>query len=524
MRRQLLALLMLAGAVGVEAADTGSAPTYVKDVAPIIHAHCAECHRAGQIGPMSLLSFEDVRPWAKSVRKTVSERTMPPWFADEQYGKFRDAMVLQKSEIETIERWVDAGSPRGEGLEPALPEFAKTEWRMEGIDQIFEMTESFVIPDSLEDQYFNFVIPTNLTEDRWVIGTELLPGAADVVHHILVFIAPPGSDASAMGEGGRGGAAGLGSGLFAKYGPGTNPEVWHDGRGRLLPAGSSFVFQMHYHKEPGPGTSRTDRSRIALKYAKSPVEHPITTAWIADPTFQIPAGDPNYKSVSIFEFSDSGHIYGLTPHMHLRGKDFRYEAVYPDGKSEILLDIPRYNFNWQISYILDQPKAMPKGTKIRAIAHWDNSANNPHNPDPTKTVTWGSPTTDEMMIGFMDYTYETNKDSQEQFGVPEGKEYMRDLFALRSGGGEITFEKLAKILDKDGDGKIQLTEVSLPAQMGKFLEGADRNKDGALDASEGEGFIKMFTAMRRGGQGRRGGPLGTGRSSNSSPTSDSPAK
>ncbi len=555
MRRQILALLILAGAVCTSADDFNGGPSYVKDVAPIIKANCAECHRAGQIAPMSLLNFEEVRPWAKAIRKAVAERTMPPWFADPKYGKFRDAMVLKKTEIETIGRWVETGAPRGEGPEPPAPEFANTEWRMKGIDQVFEVPQSFTLPDDLEDQTRSFVIPTNLKEDKWVIGTELLPSAPSVVHHILVFVAPPGVNAGAMGEGetaasgggaGRspfgGGGAGLlgagragllagggfGPGLFAKFGPGTNPEVWQEGRGRLLPAGSSLVLSIHYHKQPGPGTSKTDRSRIALKYAKGPVEHPITSAWIADPTFRIPAGDPNFQSVSVFQFNDDGQIYGLTPHMHLRGKDFRYEAIYPDGKTEILLDVPRYNFSWQISYIFEKPLSIPTGTKIRAIAHWDNSAGNPRNPDPTKATGWGSASTDEMMIGFMDYTYNTKKDSQEQFGVPEGKEYMRDLLALRSGGGEITFDKLLAILDKNHDGKIQLNEVSLPGPFTQFLESADTNKDGALDASEGESFVRMFSAMRAGLGSRPGGlagprPGGLGATLRSNATQSSPS-
>ncbi|MBI1784814.1 cytochrome c [Candidatus Sumerlaeota bacterium] len=412
--------------------------TYTKDIAPILLKNCAQCHRPGQIGPMSLLSYDEVRPWAKAIKKSVAERVMPPWFADPQYVHYKDEMLLTGDQIEAISKWVEQGAPKGEGDAEAPPEFRDNEWRMGKPDQIFEMTAPFTVGDDVEDLYEHFIIPSGLTEDKWVVGTELLPGAHDVVHHILVFIAPPEVDIERLKrelsedsrdkdeelsqkvkeKSERG--SGMGAGLFAKYGPGTNPEVWHDGRGRLMPKGCNILLQLHYHKQAGAGTAKTDRSRLAVKYATGPVEHPITTAWILNPIFQIPAGADNYEATSTFKFIDDGQIYALTPHMHLRGKDFRYEAIYPDGTTETLLSVPKWNFNWQISYILAEPKAIPKGTKIRAVAHWDNSAKNPNNPDPKIEVSWGGPSTDEMMIGFMDYTYNTKVKYQGQYGLPEG--------------------------------------------------------------------------------------------------------
>jgi len=440
-----LAAVLACAALSARADDNApDGVTYSKDVAPILNQRCGECHRPGQIGPMSLLNFEEARPWAKSIKKSITDRTMPPWFADPQYGHFKDAMVMTPEEIATVVKWVDAGAPEGNKADlPPEPEFARIEWRMGKPDMIFEMTEAYTVPDDVEDIYQHFIIPSGLTEDKWVTATELLPGATDAVHHILVFLAPAGKvDKSKLDElaeeedgdfeEGTDEEAGLmGSGLFAKYGPGSNPEIWHSGRGRKMPAGCNIVFQVHYHKQPGPGTAKVDLSKLAVKFADGPVEHPITTAWIAHPSFVIPAGSPDHKAESVFKFIDDGQIYALTPHLHLRGKSFTYTAEYPDGSTAILLDVPKWNFNWQISYVLQEPLDIPKGTKIRATAHWDNSTNNPHNPDPTLEIRWGNPSTDEMMIGFMDYSYNRLKKHQSQFGMPEDM----NLFSFGGNGG-----------------------------------------------------------------------------------------
>ncbi len=439
--RMGLATVALSFGGNVLADDAPSAsPTFTKDIAPILHKNCAECHRQGQIGPMSLVSYDDVRPWAKSVKKTVAERSMPPWFADPAIGHFKDSKVLSAEQIALITKWVDQGAPKGEGEAPTPPEFKDNVWRMGTPDQVFEMPEPFTVADEVEDLYQVFVIPSGLTEDKWVVGTELLPSAYEVVHHILVFIAPGDLDVNALKEelseeqaDGQDGSAfekqgnkerrrssGMGAGLFAKFGPGTNPEIWHDGRGRKMTKGCNIIFQTHFHKTPGAGTAKIERSKLAVKYASGPVEHPITTAWIVNPTFRIPAGDPNYEAVSSFRFIDDGQIYALTPHLHMRGKDFHYEAVYPDGTKQTLLSVPKWNFNWQLSYVFQEPISIPKGTKIRAVAHWDNSKDNPNNPDATIDVSWGGPSTDEMMIGFMDYTYNRLKKHQGQYGLPEG--------------------------------------------------------------------------------------------------------
>lgn len=406
------------------------AVTYAEHVEPILAAACVDCHRPGQIGPMSLTNYEEVRPWAKSIRRVVTERTMPPWHADPAHGQFASDRSLSEEKIAAVASWVDSGAPLGDASKLAPPRtFDDEGWMMGEPDQVFTMVEPHVVADEIEDKYEVFIIPSGLTEDKWVTATELKAGAPDAVHHILVFIALPGiipdekivevlsseeqTDDSLDPRVFQGG-------LFAKYAPGANPEIWPPGYGRKLPAGCLIVFQNHYHKEPGAGTARTDRSSLAVKFADGPVEHPITTAWLAHFFFEIEPGAKETRASSLFKFIDDGKIHALAPHLHLRGKEFVFEANYPDGSSEILLRVPRYDFNWQTSYILAEPKVIPKGTTIRATGVWDNSAENPNNPDPSKKVVWGNASTDEMMIGFMDYTYDTKKRFQGMFGAPEG--------------------------------------------------------------------------------------------------------
>lgn len=411
------AVLALGMAVPAMAADDNAPAaatkvTYAKDVAPILNENCAGCHRPGQIAPMSLLTYQEARPWAKAIKKSVTERTMPPWFAAPGHQEYGNDTSLSEAEIMTLARWADQGAPIGDAKDlPPAPTFADDNaWRIGKPDKVFVM-EPFTVTDDMEDHYEWVTIKNDDPEDKWVKAVEIIPGFKEAVHHNLVFLGPAGAQPH---------EAERSMDLFAKWGPGNNPDIYPEGHGKLLKGNSTIMFQLHYHKTPGPGTGGVDQSKMGVIFAEKPVEHPVTTAWILDPRINIPAGASDYTAESVFRFIDSGVIFNLAPHMHLRGKSFKYVAEYPDGTSEVLLDVPRWDFNWQISYYLKEPKHVPRGTKVRAIAVYDNSENNPHNPDPTINVDWGEATTDEMMIGFMDYMYDKRKQFQRTIALPEG--------------------------------------------------------------------------------------------------------
>lgn len=423
--KRLKGLAALAGlaalfAAGPAAADdaTGGSVTYAEDVAPIVNQNCVQCHRPGQIGPMSMLDYKDVRPWAKSIKQVVTERTMPPWHADAAHdGEFLNERKLSEEDIRTIAAWVDQGARPGNLANAPQPDIdTSTVWAIGEPDAVFEMPEYFV-PDEVEDQYMHFLVPAGFEEDKDIVEMEIRAGATDIVHHVLVFALPPGMGEESVFDDGR---TALSSDFITGWAPGTDPLTYREGFAKRLKAGYNLLFQLHYHKEPGPGTGGLDQSQLAVKFADEPVEHPTMTAWIMDLELKIPPGAERHVSTSQFEFKSDGLVLGYTPHMHLRGQEAKYVAHYPDGTEEILLHVPRYDFNWQTFYTLKEPKFIPKGTVIKSIAVYDNSANNPANPDPTQTVYFSEATTDEMHIGFMEYTYLDKDVIAQKFGFPEG--------------------------------------------------------------------------------------------------------
>ncbi len=420
MRKILVRVLAFTACFGLTALETAPARadapvTYADDVAPIIYNNCSSCHRPGQIGPMSLLGFEEARPWAKSIAKVVSERSMPPWKGTSDHRKFKNDARMSDADIDTLVRWAKSGAAPGDlSKAPAPPTYTDGGWRIGTPDAVFTMAP-YTVSDDTEDVYIWRTIENHLTEDKWIKAVEVKSTYPEGTHHNLTFLVPKGAGPAGR-DGGRDGARDL----FTGWAPGTDELVYTPGTGKLLPADHDILFQMHYHKEPGEGTGGTDETSIAVLFADGPVEHPITTAWILDPTLNIPAGEANYKSESAFRFIDNGRIYSFTPHMHLLGKDITYIAEYPDGTTETLLDVPAWDFNWQINYKLTEPVEVPRGTKVRVIATFDNSADNPWNPDATTDVRWGEKTTDEMMIGFMDYIYMKRKKYQRTMALPEG--------------------------------------------------------------------------------------------------------
>ena len=385
--------------VGVSASGPGKAnSTFTKDVAPIIYNRCIECHRTGEIAPMSLLTYQEVRPWAKSIRQRVVERQMPPWSADPHFGKFSNDPSLSQKEIDTIVSWVDAGAPKGDDRDmPPTPKFVSG-WTIGKPDVVLEMQEEYSIPADGTVPYLYFTIPTGFKEDKWVSAMEIRPGNRGVVHHVIAFV----SDAGASGR--RGGAAGeaqQGRGQLGGITPNKTGVVFGPGTARLIKAGSNIVFQMHYTTN---GQATKDRTSIGLVFTKEPPTKTLVTGNAMNARFVIPAGDGNHEVKSSTTFKEDVHLTSFMPHMHFRGNDFVYTAVYPDGRSEVLLSVPKYDFNWQLTYLPEKPIALPKGTRLDCVAHFDNSTRNKFNPDPSKEVRWGDQTWEEMMIGWFSYT------------------------------------------------------------------------------------------------------------------------
>jgi mono/diheme cytochrome c family protein len=363
--------------------------TFTKDVAPIFYKNCTACHRPGEVAPMSLLAYKDARPWAKAIREKVVEKQMPPWHADPRHGEWLNDRRLSQEAIDTIAKWVDGGAREGDPKDlPPAPEYTEG-WRIGKPDQTFSIPEQPVPADGVVS-YQYLTVPTNFKEDRWITAAEIRSTGHEVVHHVIVFVQEPGTTRAE----GR---------LLVGFAPGEQPAMFAPGFAKKIPAGSNLVFQVHYTPN---GTATKDISTVGLIYAKTPPKYAVVTRPVLEVRFVIPAGDPNYEVRSSYTFTEPAHLYSFMPHMHLRGKDFVYRAVFPDGTSKILLSVPKYDFSWQTYYVAKEPVAVPKGTRIECLAHYDNSTNNKFNPDPTKAVRWGDQTWEEMMIGWMSFVYD----------------------------------------------------------------------------------------------------------------------
>jgi len=365
--------------------------TYAKDVSRIIQERCQECHRPGMIGPFSLLAYDDVLENVDRIKEVVTQRRMPPWHADPRYGHFSSNRRMPQEEVDKLVAWIDAGTPLGDRKDLPPPKKYAPGWVIGEPDQVFDIGEEVTVQADGVVPYRYYRVPTHFEKDMWVQAAECRPGNRAVVHHIIVFArGQKNENDEPIGQHITGTA------------PGDPPLMLPPGVAVKISAGSDLVFQMHYTPT---GKVEKDRSQVGFIFYKGemPPKSIAHTRPILNMGFEIPPGEPNHEVKSSFTFHRDVVLLGLMPHMHLRGKDFLYRATYPDGRSEILLSVPSYDFNWQGNYHFTEAVSAPEGTKIDCLAHFDNSADNRANPDPTKTVTWGDQTWEEMMIGWVTY-------------------------------------------------------------------------------------------------------------------------
>jgi hypothetical protein len=436
-----LAGLAAGARVGAQApARSGSIPTFNTEVAPILYKNCTSCHRPGEIGPMSLLTYTEARPWAKSIGNQVARGVMPPWHADPSHGEFLNDRRLSAADKDVIAKWVGAGAPEGDPKDAPTPPLYASGWNIGQPDAVFTMQEDYPVPAEGTVAYKYFEIPTNLTEDRWVTAVEVKAGDPSLVHHVIVYArVPPSTQPAAAAAPAAAPAPGAtpaprplplfqfpagstdvpagstgGPALSAEqqvpndrpaprrlgttiggFAPGQNARVYQDGTAMKLPAGATLIFQIHYTANGKPST---DRTRIAVVYAKEKPKTEVRFAALIKGTLHIPAGDSNHVEETEMTINRDVTMWSMLPHTHVRGKRWAYEAIYPDGRKETILAVPNYDFNWQTDYVFKQPLKLPKGTKIHATAWYDNSKGNKSNPDPSKDVWWGDQTWDEMMF------------------------------------------------------------------------------------------------------------------------------
>jgi hypothetical protein len=381
--------------------------SFHKDIEPILEQRCQECHRPGEIGPMPLVTYQQTRPWAKAMRDAVVRRKMPPWPINPNYGHFSNDRSLTSEQIGLLTAWADNGAPEGNPADAPKPRTWADGWNIPTPDAVLEMPYNFEMPAAGRVEYQYIVIPTGFTEDKWVQMAEVRPSDRTITHHAQIFIREKGSKWLADQKPGiplgLANSSGMGSEILTIYTPGMVPDVYEPGRAKLIPVGSDLVFQMHYTATGKPGK---DRTRLGLVFAKEPPKERIYTVYGVNTFISIPPGDPNYKAETVIPISEEMTMLTLFPHMHLRGKAFQYELIYPNGETETLLKLDQWSLNWQLSYKLARPIALKPGMKVKVTGWWDNSPNNPANPDPTKKVTWGEQSWEEMLVGFFDAAFD----------------------------------------------------------------------------------------------------------------------
>ncbi len=372
----------------------GKALTYRKDIAPIVASKCSECHQKGGVGQMTITSYAKVKRFSKTIREVISEQRMPPWHADPHYGDFRNNRSLTNDERDQLLAWIDGGCVEGEA-KPVVAKAAEPKgWVIGTPDLVIELPKEEAVPASGTVDYRYQTVDPGFTEDVWIQAAEAQPGNAEVVHHVIAYIIAPGKRVfDRDGE----------TAILVGWAPGDMPSQYDEGIARRVPAGSKIRFELHYTPN---GEATVDRSRIGIVFAKQQPAREIHTNIMWQRELRIPSGAPWHAETSTYQFRDDARILSLMPHMHLRGTAARYVLELPDGTSETLLSVPNYDFNWQSVYRFKEPLSVPKGARLTVTGVWDNSEDNPNNPDSTREVPWGEQTWDEMLNGWVDFVYE----------------------------------------------------------------------------------------------------------------------
>jgi mono/diheme cytochrome c family protein len=418
-------------------AGPAAVPTYYRDVAPILQRHCEVCHRADGIAPMTLQSYSQAKTYAAAIATSTKSKSMPPWFAVPGIGHFSNDPSLTEDQIATLAAWAAAGAPAGDAKDGPPPIHWAESWIIPQPDQIVAMSKGVDIPTDGDVDYTYEIVPTHFTEDRWIQSVEILPSLRANVHHAVVYVRPPNSNWMRHAPTGvpftadeltdpedRRGAHWTDADVLLVYAPGSSPDEFPSSMAKFVPAGSDLVFQMHYTTN---GRAGTDTTRVGLRFAKTPPPKRVLTLQLTNDHFVIPPGAPDYRVEARGTLPNDALLLSLFPHMHLRGKRFEYNIVHPkqaasnltardseQNSVETLLRV-NYHFHWQMSYKRAEPLPLKAGTELQAIAWYDNSKNNPHNPDPDSAVRWGDQTYDEMMVGFFDVAVDGNIDKKKFF-------------------------------------------------------------------------------------------------------------
>jgi len=405
----------------------GAPPVFYRDVLPILQQHCQGCHRAGEIAPMPLVTYDDVRLRANKIATAVTQRKMPPWFADPRFGHFSNDPSLTPDEIHKIVAWANAVAPAGNPKDAPPPREWVQGWNIPEPDVIVKMPKPVALPADGDVEYTYEIVPTGFTENKWIQMSEIRPSSRENVHHAVVYIRPPDSKwlshapvavpftASDMtDEDSRRGAHWTDSDILLVYAPGSSPDQWPAGMAKFVPAGSDLVFQMHYTTH---GHATSDQTSIGIVFAKKPPAQRVITLQLTNDHFVIPPGVDDYRVEARGTLPNDATLLSFFPHMHLRGKQFDYNIVGANGSIETLLRV-NYDFYWQLSYRLAEPRILKAGTMLQAVALYDNSRKNLHNPDPDASVRWGDQTYDEMMVGFFDVAVRADLDKWKYFIRP----------------------------------------------------------------------------------------------------------